>query len=609
MKKFLLTLTALMAMMTAVEAKVIKISLADGSQLVYTSTELQTIDFNEDGSMTITLWDGQVLPPVRGRFDVLEVDNNPTVYAQYADTLSFNINVDGTPVDLHTDRSITKINYLYPSTDPFGNPITLSGTILIPDEVWTGRKKCEGILMMNHYTKFHKNEAPTISNGEIENMMLANPFYPNYIIVESDFYGFGATVRFPQAFVQGPHNARASLDGLLAARQLLDQMAFDYGPLCFNLGYSSGGYDALYAQKLRDMEYSDRITFDKTFAGGSPNEVCEAYRQYVLIDSTAYNAVPLLLMVSTKETQGLDIPYSEVFQPYICDRIDELILSKEYSSWPVCDSIGREKKIHEILSDTYSNLESEESLAIQDLLRKFNLTNDDWTPDLTQRIYIFHSRDDDYVPVQCARPIIPFLESKGFVPSIIPGKTNLQTNFVVKKMGHLTGTLIYYIQTLAGVKAWPVMYTNNQLNPIYAAIVNSDLPDLVLVMRKLDSFGIDCRSLINGIMAKVAPNQGGESGEVTVEAVAAALDAALSKIGLSMGELNEMFYDSGYDLQSFITELVVYLNEGADTDGNTVEEGAAGRRLLRAMQSVEQTPAEEYEQQLNDWLREASLLH
>ena len=58
----------------------------------------------------------------------------------------------------------------------------------------------------------------------------------------------------------------------------------------------------------------------------------------MLVDSTAYNAVPLLLMVCTNETQKLNMDYSTIFQPYISGRIGELILSKAYSSWPVCDS-------------------------------------------------------------------------------------------------------------------------------------------------------------------------------------------------------------------------------------------------------------------------------
>lgn len=565
MKKILNTLLLLLACV-ATEAKVIKVTLADGTVKVYTSSELSAIDFNDDGTLTVTTYDGQQMPALGAAFDELTIGDEPAITEVFPDTLSFNIDADGTPVNLHTDRAIMKVNYVYPSVDPFGEPVTLSGTILIPEDIWTGQSRSEGLLMVNHYTKFHRNEAPTISNGELENILLANPFYPKYIIVESDFYGFGATVRFPQAFMQGMVNARSSLDGLLTARELLTQMGFDYGPLCFNIGYSSGGFDALAAQKLRDMEYADRITFDKTFSGGGPSDVREAYRQYVLTDSTAYNAVPLLLMVCTNETQHLGLNYSDVFQPYIAGRIDELILSKAFSSWPVCDSIGREKKIHEILSPTYCNLDSPESQFMQQLFTSFSMNNDDWTPDPSQRIFLFHSRGDDYVPIQSARPMIPFFKAMGFQPSIIPGRTNLQTNFVVRNLGHLSATFIYYIQTLAAIEAWPKMYVDGQLRPEYQALVSVDF-DIVQCMRQLDAMGFDCRGLISNIVAIMTGNQGGEGTQLDPQTITALLNQQLEKLGITQQELMEMSEDSGLDLNKLITDLIVYFSEQPETDG------------------------------------------
>ncbi|MBQ9362341.1 MAG: hypothetical protein IJT97_02860 [Bacteroidaceae bacterium] len=595
MKKILLAIVALVAFVAA-EAKVIKITLADGSEKIYTSSELSAIDFNDDGTLTVTTYDGKVLAALGADFNELEIGDEAVVCDIYPDTLTFNIDVDGLPVDLHATRPIMKVNYVYPSVDPFGEPITLSGTILIPENIWNGEAASEGILMVNHYTKFHRDEAPTISNGELENMLLANHLKPNYIIVESDFYGFGATVRFPQAFMQGLVNARSSLDGLLAAKELLDKMEFNYGPLCFNVGYSSGGFDALAAQKLRDMEYADRISFNKTFSGGGPSDVCEAYRQYVLIDSTAYNAVPLLLMVCTKETQRLDIEYSEVFQPYICNRIDELILSKAYSSWPVCDSIGRDKKVHEILAPKYCDLESDESKAIQGILKGFNLTNDDWNPDPSQRIYLFHSRGDDYVPIKCARPMIPFLMSKGLKPSIIPGRTNFQTNFVVRSMGHLSATLIYFIQTLAAIEAWPQMYADNQLKPAYAMVLNQELPSPVEVLRYLDSMGIDSRAMIR----KLAQAMGSEeSGEIDYIALYVKMDNILKEFGLSMTEVVEMLFDSGIDYLPLLMELIAYINEESETTSE-----AAPRQAVYEPQ----TPVQQYEQQLYQWLEQNGVM-
>lgn len=614
MKKILLSLLLLLVCFAS-EAKVIKVTLSDGSVKVFTSSELSAIDFNDDGTIIITTYDGEQLPALDATFDELTISDEATVSDIFPDMLSFNIDADGIPVDLHSTRNITKINYVYPSVDPFGEPITLSGTILIPEEIWNGQKQSEGILMVNHYTKFHRDEAPTISNGELENMLLANPLKPNYIIVESDFYGFGATVRFPQAFMQGMVNARASLDGLLAARAVLDEMGFQYGPLCFNIGYSSGGFDALASQKLRDMEYADQISFDKTFSGGGPSDVCEAYRQYVEIDSTAYNAVPLLLMVCTNETQKLNLAYSDVFQPYISNRIDELILSKAFSSWPVCDSIGREKKIHEILSETYCDLESPESQFVQQLFKDFSMTKDDWTPDPSQRIYLFHSRGDDYVPIKSARPMIPFLKERGFEPSIIPGKTNLQTNFVVRNMGHLSATLIYFIQTLAGIEAWQLMYTDGQLNPAYQALVSNDI-DVVMFMRQLDAMGIDCRALISRIVAYMSSGEGGEGTALDLTTIIMLLNEQLAKAGFTQEELLEMAEDSGLDINKFITDLIAYFSEQPPVDdeqideqsgnGEVIEQPAPARRAARLIKAIDHnsTPAAQYEQQLRQWLGE-----
>lgn len=602
MKKILLVLLILITSFATADAKVIKIKMADGSLRVYTSSELSAIDFNDDGTLTITTYDGQQLEASEAEFDEVEIGDEAAVATVYPDTLRFTIQADTTLIDLEIERPIMKMNYVYPSLDPDGQPITLSGTILIPEEIWTGAAVSQGIVMMNHYTKFNRDEAPTISNGELENMFMANPLKPNYIIVESDFYGFGATVRFPQAFLQGLNNARASLDGLLAARQLLTEQGIDYGPLCFNVGYSSGGFDALAAQKLRDMEYADRISFDKTFSGGGPSDVREAYRRYVINDSTAYNAVPLLLMVSTNETQHLGMDYANVFQPYICNRIDELILSKQFSSWPVCDSIGREKKIHEILSPVYCDLSSDESMAFQDILAGFNLTNDDWTPDTTQRIFLFHSRGDDYVPIQSARPMVSFLKDKGFTPHIIPGKTNLQTNFVLTKEGHLKATIYYFIQSLASIESWPLMYIGGQLNPLYATLINKT-DDPVAIMRQLDALGIDCRTILKNIIAKMTGSEEGEDTELSPFQIIMMLNEQLEKQGLTMQDLYEMSDDSGIDIIKLITDLAAYFSEQSDDDSNDIQPVPAKKaaRLLKAMETGA-TPADRNEQLLRDWM-------
>ena len=49
----------------------------------------------------------------------------------------------------------TVYNIAYPSTDPYGNPVTLSGSIIIGDEV-AASKHARGMLLYNHFTVYHK---------------------------------------------------------------------------------------------------------------------------------------------------------------------------------------------------------------------------------------------------------------------------------------------------------------------------------------------------------------------------------------------------------------------------------------------------------------------
>ena len=604
MKKLLFALLALTFCMVA-NAKVIKITMSGGYTKVYASSQLESINFNDDGTITVMGYDYKVLETLDPELVEIEIDDEEETYEYRNQTVEFSLELANLGDGPLFTRTVRRINFVYPSTDPFGDPITLSGTILIPFNIWRKEAKSEGILLFNHFTVFNKDEAPSRGYAYLEGMFLANPLNPNYIVVESDYYGFGVTERFPQAYIQGTVNARANLDCLLAARRLLKDIGVKAGPLTFNLGYSSGGFEALATQKLRDMEYADQISFDKTFAGGSPSDIRECYRQYVEINHTAYNAVPPLLMVSTNEIQQLGKTYEEIFVPEVADNVDKYINSKMYTSWEVCDMIGREKNVDEILTAEYCNLESSNSKEIQDVLHNISITNDDdWTPDPSQKIYVMHSRDDDYVPVQSARPIIPYLQERGYEPSIIPGLTNLQTNFVIPKLGHLSATAIYLVQSLAAVAAWPLMYKNGEMISPYKELLQVATTDPVSILRYLDSQGMDCRALINEFAQRISSMMESGGGSISIDPakLQTILQQISEKLGFTLSDLNEMLSDSGIDMMKLFSDFVEYMNEHPEEVIVEPEPAPVAPAMLRAAKVKQQTPAQEYEQQLYDWL-------
>jgi hypothetical protein len=203
--------------------------------------------------------------------------------------------------------------------------------------------------------------------------------------------------------------------------------------------------------------------------------------------------------------------------------------------------------------------------------------------------------------------MISFLKSKGFEPSIIPGRTNLQTNFVVRDKGHLAATLDYYIQTLAAIEAWPKMYTDGQLNPFYQQLVSKDF-DIVMMMRQLDAMGIDCRSLISSVAAEVAKAMGSEDTSLDMTTMTMLVMEAVQKAGYTPQELAEMSEDSGLDVSKLIFDLYTYFTEQPEEEDDTTPEGqtqpASARRAARLIKAFDNsaTPAMRNEQQLRQWL-------
>lgn len=79
----------------ATEAKTIKITLSDGTVKVFTSSQLSAIDFNDDGTLTITTYNGQVLPALEADFESVNINYDAVVSDIYPVQLSFNIDADG----------------------------------------------------------------------------------------------------------------------------------------------------------------------------------------------------------------------------------------------------------------------------------------------------------------------------------------------------------------------------------------------------------------------------------------------------------------------------------------------------------------------------------
>ena len=436
------------------------------------------------------------------------------------------------------EREVRLFVYEYPSTDADGQPVTISGIIMLPADIANGTTPCDGIILFNHHTIGGPEDAPSQGELDIPSAMLANPLKPNYIIVMSDYIGYGSSIDHKVAYLCGDTNGRNCLDGLLAARQLLDDRQISKGKFLFNMGYSQGGTETMYIAKLRDMEYKDRgITFDKTFSGGGMLDCEKAYSAFVEKDQCdAINDVAMFL-ISVNENCHLGIDYHDLFQEPLASHVQEVIETK---SKRVLSDIGVSKldSLHQLLQPDYMNLRSDAAKNLLAKLAEIKITNG-WVPDTTQNYYIEHSRHDNYVPIKCGRAIIPWLKDQGFKASLVPGKTRLQTNTIVFKLNHQQSAIVWFIQTMAAVQAWPVIYYEGEQNRYYHNVVK-DL-NLMKVVKFLESMGIDLRKMFGSNEAHAYMAARGTDFFELLQKI----EDTLAKVDLTIYDVIEMINDSG----------------------------------------------------------------
>lgn len=505
-------------------------------------------------------------------------------------------------------REVKHIVYEYPSTDPDGQPVNISGVIMIPSDVVNGQTPCDGIIMYNHYTVGNVEDAPSQGGDGLTaiSAMISNPLKPNYIIVASDYIGYGSSVSHPAAYLCGDTNARNCLDGLLAARKLLEDKQIPQGKYLFNIGFSQGGTESMFAAKLTDTDDKYKgIRFDKTYSGGGPLDYETIYRAYVERDDCEDVADVVFFLINVNENCHLGIDYAQLFKEPMASKAIEFFNSKNKG---VVAEIGvtSMKKISEVLQPAYMDLSSPESKALQAALKNISVT-EGWEPDLTKKYYIEHSRHDNYVPIQSVRGIIPWMTDKGFKPTIVPGKSNLQTATLVFKLKHQQSGIVWAIQTMAAIQFWPVVYYEDEQNHYYHEVVK-DL-NLMKVVKTLESWGIDLHKIVNDGGNAPAFNVMLEeeiaNGTIDPNGSAAQLLRAphranfltqlmdiLAKVDLTLQDAYEMLSDSGITI-SDILEVYNYImsgNGGAAPEITLEQNVEAPLYLLRS-----------YEQQLATW--------
>ena len=357
------------------------------------------------------------------------------------------------------------------------------------------------------------------------------------------------------------------------------------GKYLFNMGYSQGGTESMYAARLTDTEEKYKgIRFDKTFSGGGALDFEKIFKIYIERDACEDLADVVLMIISVNENYHLGIPYEAIFKEPMASKALEYFKTKEKR---IVSEIGVTSidSISEVLQPEFMDLSSEYASKFMAKLKDISIT-EGWEPDVTKNYYLAHSRHDNYVPIQSGRGMIPWMREKGFTPSIVPGKTSLQTCTVIFKLKHQQAAIVWAIQTFAAIQFWPVLYYEGEQNRYFHDIVKD--MNVMKVIKTIESLGIDLQKLVQeGSLAKRRMPD-----HYTLFDIIPDINSYLSKVDLTTDDLEEMCDDAGITQADLLTAYL-YLKTGEEKKpaaAPLVERVEAPLYLLRS-----------YENQLAAW--------
>lgn len=300
---------------------------------------------------------------------------------------------------------MTAYNFEYPSKDPYGNPVMLSGAITIGDEV-KPRQRARGLMLYNHFTVFRADECPSRGELTAQKIIVGS----GLITISADYYGFGTTQDKLQAYCMSRQNAQASVDALLAAKKLLKKMGYLWNDdILFNIGYSEGGQTTMGVVRLIDEEYPDlHLTY--SIAGGGSYDIPETYRQLIRAEISGMPSTVVHVLLTYNEYFNLGLSREQLFIDPVLSHIDDWFINMTHTRVEIDEELIGALDIDKFATAEVQDLNSDLSKRIIEKLDTDNLCKG-WTPRKDEHILLVHHKADITVPVENAYNLYEYLHT------------------------------------------------------------------------------------------------------------------------------------------------------------------------------------------------------
>lgn len=293
-------------------------------------------------------------------------------------------------LDFSKMNTAIELSGVYESVDLDGNPITLSGKVILP-----ARGPIKRYILVSHYTIASNAEAPS-NTFSLEGLLVKL----GYALIIPDYLGYGITAGHIHPYLVMDVTARNVLDMYLAVVPFMK--AAGCAPEnddIYLMGYSQGGAVTMAVQHLIEHHDEKSIKIRRVFAGGGPYDVKATYDRFVETNYASYPcAVPIMLQGMVIGNR-LDLDMQDMMAPYIYEHLDEWVNSKKYTTGQLNTLLGT-NVTSDLLSKKGMDRTGKEVSELYKAMTNNSILTYSWKPEAP--VFIMHSIDDDVVPYENA---------------------------------------------------------------------------------------------------------------------------------------------------------------------------------------------------------------
>ena len=303
--------------------------------------------------------------------------------------------------------SFWRYDFNYETMDADGEtPIVLSAAIFMSTPIHDKTMKAKGCGLLNHFTITADYQRPTNITKPlaIEGALSST----NYILIESDGFGFGIGVRHDQRYLLGRATARVNIDAFLAGKALMKDEGYEWEDVTINLGYSQGGHGGMWVNRLVAEGYrsSELPKIDYCIIGGGSYDMYGHYQKLVE-DNLSQYPVSLPMIISGMISTGkYHVRNEDIFSDEVIAHLPRLLDSKEYSTNYINNFLyelfghadDHRMPLDQLMKAAFFDEKCPVMEEVVSYLKQNSLVYEPWKPEKTDRITFVHTREDEVVP-------------------------------------------------------------------------------------------------------------------------------------------------------------------------------------------------------------------